>query len=143
MLSILLSLISCLPLSGVTGPHGQDSRDCGGGHATKSVMNSLFWLVSTLVQHVVCFPLDIFSLVNLTCLVSDFHLSEKDACSNSFLHLQGLTSIFKLDLKILCYMVESKQEKVVDSFLTNNRIREEGFLKDCKSHVIHPGPRQD
>jgi len=39
--------------------------------------------------------------------------------------------------------VESKREEVVDSFLTNNRIGEEGFLKDSKSHVIHPGPRED
>lgn len=92
LIAPLPSLISCLSLSGVTGPHGQYSRDCGGGHATKSVINSLFWLVSTLVQHVACFPLDLFSLVNLTRLISDFII--KRHLLQLFLALAGLNLYF-------------------------------------------------
>lgn len=77
LIALLPNLICCLSLCGVTGPHGQDSRDCGGGHDTKSVMISLVWLMSTLVQHVVQFPLDLFSLVNLTCLICDFPFHKK------------------------------------------------------------------
>lgn len=53
------------------------TMDCGGGCTTKSVMNSLLWflLLWSTVQHVACFPQDLFSLVGLTCLISEFPLS--------------------------------------------------------------------
>lgn len=50
--------------------------------------------------------------------------------ASTLLHLQSINFIFKLDLKILCYMVERQGEKAVDKhFSKQENPGKEVFLK--------------